>query len=108
VGGVMPGGGAAASASGPAGGSGSAHLTKDEMKTALHILLPVKSWLHNPGWRQRLRLAVIPYGLLPMAFIAYYQNSTNFNTPGWVYSLYIAPLWAFVFWLLIRPGPLNK
>ena len=29
-------------------------------------------------------------------------------TLGWVYCLYVAPLWALVFWFLIRPGPLTR
>jgi RsiW-degrading membrane proteinase PrsW (M82 family) len=80
----------------------------DEIATALHILVPVRSWLHDPGWRQFLRLLVIPYGLLPLIFIALFASSDNLATPGWAYSLYIAPLWAIVFWLLIRPGPVGR
>jgi RsiW-degrading membrane proteinase PrsW (M82 family) len=80
----------------------------DEIATALHILLPVRSWLHDPGWRQFLRLLVIPYGLLPLIFIALFASSSNLSTPGWAYSLYIAPLWAIAFWLLIRPGKVER
>jgi RsiW-degrading membrane proteinase PrsW (M82 family) len=76
----------------------------DNLKTALGILVPVKSWLKNPGWRQTLRLLVIPYALLPLSFIALYANSGNLTTPGWAYSLYVAPLWLIAFWFLIRPG----
>ena len=80
----------------------------DELATALHILVPIRSWLHDPGWRQFVRLLVIPYGLLPLVFIALFASSNDLATPGWAYSLYIAPLWAIVFWLLIRPGPLGR
>jgi RsiW-degrading membrane proteinase PrsW (M82 family) len=80
----------------------------DELATALHILVPIRSWLHDPGWRQFIRLLVIPYGLLPLVFIALFASSNNLSTPGWAYSLYIAPLWAIVFWLLIRPGPVGR
>ncbi|MGH3420565.1 MAG: PrsW family glutamic-type intramembrane protease, partial [Streptosporangiaceae bacterium] len=80
----------------------------DEIATALHILVPIRSWLHDPGWRQFVRLLVIPYGLLPLVFIALFASSNDLSTPGWAYSLYIAPLWAIVFWLLIRPGPVGR
>jgi RsiW-degrading membrane proteinase PrsW (M82 family) len=80
----------------------------DELATALHILVPIRSWLHDPGWRQFVRLLVIPYGLLPLVFIALFASSNDLSTPGWAYSLYIAPLWAIVFWLLIRPGPVER
>ncbi len=81
--------------------------SKDELATALQILIPVKSWLKDPGWRQGLRLLVITYALLPPVFIALFASSGNLATPGWAYSLYIAPLWAIGFWLLIRPGPIR-
>jgi RsiW-degrading membrane proteinase PrsW (M82 family) len=71
---------------------------------AINILVPVKSWLSDPGWRQWGRLLVIVYGLLPIIYLQLFANSTKFSTPGWAYSLYIAPLWAIAFWLLIRPG----
>jgi RsiW-degrading membrane proteinase PrsW (M82 family) len=80
----------------------------DEIAIALHILVPIRSWLHDPGWRQFTRLLVIPYGLLPLIFIALFASSSNLSTPGWAYSLYIAPLWAIVFWLLIRPGQVTR
>jgi RsiW-degrading membrane proteinase PrsW (M82 family) len=70
--------------------------------------MPVKSWFHDRGWRDRVRLAVIPYALLPLLFGNLLQGSANLTTPGWAYSLYIAPLWAFAFWLLIRPGRLGR
>jgi RsiW-degrading membrane proteinase PrsW (M82 family) len=80
----------------------------DELATALHILVPIRHWLHDPGWRQFIRLLVIPYGLLPLVFIALFASSNDLSAPGWAYSLYIAPLWAIVFWLLIRPGQLAR
>jgi RsiW-degrading membrane proteinase PrsW (M82 family) len=75
-----------------------------ELAEAVHILFPVRSWLHLTPWRQGLRLLVIVYALLPLVFLAIFANSQSLTTPGWAYSLYIAPLWAIGFWLLIRPG----
>ena len=45
----------------------------DEIATALHILFPLQSWLHDSGWRQGLRLLVIAYALLPLIFLAVAQ-----------------------------------
>ncbi len=75
----------------------------DELTTALRILFPVQSWLHNSGWRQGLRLAVIAYALLPLIFLLVLSSSSDLSAPGWAYSLYVAPLWAAGFWMLIRP-----
>jgi RsiW-degrading membrane proteinase PrsW (M82 family) len=77
---------------------------RDDLATAFQILVPVRSWLRHPGWRRGLPLLVIVYGLLPLVFIAVFSSSSDLTTPGWAYSLYIAPLWAIAFWLLIRPG----
>jgi|SRR5215472_1526849 len=104
-----PPGGAPPAAAGSAGGPGPGMPgSRDELVTAFQILVPVKSWLTDPGWRQGLRLLVIPYALLPLVFLALFSSSGNLSTPGWAYSLYIAPLWAIAFWLLIRPGPVTK
>jgi RsiW-degrading membrane proteinase PrsW (M82 family) len=73
---------------------------------AFEILVPVKSWLKDAGWRQGLRLLVIVYALLPLVFLAIFSSSRSLSTPGLAYSLYIAPLWAIAFWLLLRPGKL--
>ena len=40
-------------------------------------------------------------------FIAVFASSQDLATPGWAYSLYIAPLWAIGFWMLIRPGTIR-
>jgi RsiW-degrading membrane proteinase PrsW (M82 family) len=80
----------------------------DELATAFQILVPVKSWLTDPGWRQGIRLLVIPYALLPLVFLALFRSSGDPSTPGWAYSLYVAPLWAIAFWLLIRPGAIGR
>ncbi len=80
----------------------------EEMATALRILFPVHSWLHDAGWRQGLRVLVIAYALLPLIFLALLSSSSDLSAPGWAYSLYVAPLWAMGFWLLIRPGKLGK
>ncbi len=79
----------------------------DVMK-AINILVPIKSWLTDSGWRSGPRLLVIPYALLPLLFLVLFNSSTSLTTPGWAYSLYIAPLWLLVFWLLIRPGHIGR
>ena len=76
----------------------------DELATAFEILIPVRTWLRDAGWRQGLRLLVIAYALLPLLFLALLSSSSSLGTPGFAYSLYIAPLWAIAFWLLLRPG----
>jgi RsiW-degrading membrane proteinase PrsW (M82 family) len=76
--------------------------------TAVHILVPIRSWLKDPGWKQGARLLVIAYGLLPSLFVVLFSATTNRSAPGWAYSLAIAPLWAVAFWLLIRPGHITK
>ena len=83
-------------------------LTGDEISTALGILFPVRSWLHDSGWRQGLRVLVIVYALLPLIFLALFSSSSDLSTPGWAYSLYVAPLWVMGFWMLIRPGRVGK
>jgi RsiW-degrading membrane proteinase PrsW (M82 family) len=79
-----------------------------DFATAVHILVPVRSWLKDPGWKQGSRLLVIAYGLLPSLFVVLFSGTTNVNVPGWAYSLAIAPLWAVAFWLLIRPGRITR
>jgi RsiW-degrading membrane proteinase PrsW (M82 family) len=64
--------------------------------------------MHDKGWRQWVRLAFIPYGLLPLVYLAMLTNSTNLSAPGWAYSLYVAPMWIMGFWMLIRPGPVGR
>jgi RsiW-degrading membrane proteinase PrsW (M82 family) len=91
-----------------AGAPGQHPATTHELLSAVHILLPVKSWLTNRGWRTGWRILVIPYALLPLIFLQLYSNTTNPATPGWAYSLYVAPLWAIAFYLLIRPGRLGR
>jgi RsiW-degrading membrane proteinase PrsW (M82 family) len=76
----------------------------DELATAFEILIPVKTWLRDAGWRQGLRLLVIAYALLPLVFLALFSSSSSLGVPGFAYSLYVAPLWAIAFWLLLRPG----
>src|ERR1022692_464239 len=79
-----------------------------DFATAVHILLPVRSWLKDPGWKQGSRLLVIAYGLLPSLFVVLFSATHDLSAPGWAYSLAIAPLWAVTFWVLIRPGPITK
>jgi protease PrsW len=80
----------------------------DAMKEALRILIPIGGWVQNPSWRQGWRLLFIVYALLPLVFLIVFASSGSESAPGWAYSLYIAPLWAFAFWYLIRPGPVTK
>jgi RsiW-degrading membrane proteinase PrsW (M82 family) len=76
----------------------------DELVTAFEILIPVKTWLKDARWHQGLRLLVIAYALLPLLFLALLSSSSSLGVPGFAYSLYVAPLWAIAFWLLLRPG----
>ncbi len=76
----------------------------DEVVLAFEILVPVKTWLRDSGWRQGLRLLVIAYALLPLVFLALFSSSSSLAVPGFAYSLYVAPLWVIAFWLLVRPG----
>jgi RsiW-degrading membrane proteinase PrsW (M82 family) len=92
----------------PASAAAADGLTGDGLGTALRILFPVQSWLHDSGWRQGLRLLVIAYALLPLIFLALLSDSSDLSSPGWAYSLYIAPLWGMGFWMLIRPGRVGK
>ncbi len=79
-----------------------------DFATAVHILVPVRSWLKDTGWKQGSRLLVIAYGLLPSLFVVLFSTTSDLSAPGWAYSLAIAPLWAVAFWLLIRPGQITK
>ena len=79
-----------------------------DFATAVHILVPVRSWLKDSGWKQGARLLVIAYGLLPSLFVVLLSATHDLSAPGWAYSLAIAPLWAVAFWLLIRPGHITK
>jgi RsiW-degrading membrane proteinase PrsW (M82 family) len=90
----------------PGAGPGPAHPpgVGDELVMAFEILVPIKTWLTDAGWRQGLRLLVIAYALLPLVFLALLSSSSSLAVPGFAYSLYIAPLWAIAFWLLLRPG----
>jgi RsiW-degrading membrane proteinase PrsW (M82 family) len=92
----------------PPGGTVGGLGGESGLGTALGILFPIQGWLHDPGWRQGLRLLVIAYALLPLIFLALLSSSNDLSAPGWAYSLYIAPLWTMGFWLLIRPGHVGK
>jgi hypothetical protein len=84
------------------------HSTALDYGKAFDILLPLKSWFTDRGWGQLIRLAFIPYALLPVIYLVAFAKSTNLATPGWAYSLYVAPLWLVGFWFLFRPGPIRK
>ena len=75
---------------------------------ALRILVPMGAWLRDPAMRQWPRLLVTAYALTPLILLIVLQHNADLVTLGWVYCLYVAPLWALVFWFLIRPGPLGR
>lgn len=83
-------------------------VTKLERGSFFETLVPIQSWLHDKSWRQGFRLLIIPYALLPLLFLQIFSMSRSLATPGWAYSLYVAPLWLFAFWYLIRPPRWSK
>jgi RsiW-degrading membrane proteinase PrsW (M82 family) len=94
-----PAGHAARKASDPLGG---------QLIGALRILVPMGAWLRDPAMRQWPRLLVAAYALTPLVLLIVLQRNADLVTLGWVYCLYVAPLWALVFWFLIQPGPLTR
>jgi len=90
---------AARKASDPLGG---------QLVGAVRILVPIGAWLRDPAMRQWPRLLVTAYALTPLVLLIVLQHNADLVTLGWVYCLYVAPLWALVFWFLIRPGPLER
>ena len=78
-------------------------LNSEQIKRALHILFPYRSWIENAGWRSRTRLLFLVYAMLPVLFLVAFLNTTNFQTLGWVYAIYTAPVWLAAFWYLIKP-----
>lgn len=85
-----------------------ADLAGGNIFTALRMLVPIASWVRDPAFRQWYRLLVAVYALAPVVMLVELQHTTSLTTLGWVYCLYVAPLWALVFWFLIRPGPLGR
>jgi RsiW-degrading membrane proteinase PrsW (M82 family) len=83
-------------------------LSQLDQGSFFETLIPVKSWLHDRGWRQGIRLLIIPYALLPLIFLQLFSTSTSLSSPGWAYSLYVAPLWLLTFWYLIRPPQIGR
>ena len=65
---------------------------------ALRVLIPITAWLRDPAMRQWQRLLVAMYALTPLVLLIVLQHTANLVTLGWVYCLYVAPLWAIVFW----------
>jgi RsiW-degrading membrane proteinase PrsW (M82 family) len=92
------------------GAAGGAVAAQQQYTTGsfFQTLVPIQGWLHDRGWRQGSRLLMIPYGLLPLIFLGLFSMSGNLHTPGWAYSLYIAPLWLMAFWYLIRPPKVTR
>ncbi len=83
-------------------------LSQLDTGSFFETLIPVKSWLHDRGWRQGIRLLIIPYALLPLIFLQVFSTSMSLSSPGWAYALYVAPLWLLTFWYLIRPPVIGK
>jgi RsiW-degrading membrane proteinase PrsW (M82 family) len=79
-----------------------------EKGSFFQTLIPVRSWLHDRGWRQGLRLLIIPYALLPLLYLGFFEHASSLSAPGWAYGLYVAPLWLIAFWYLIRPGHIAR
>lgn len=92
----------------PPPGQAGIPLSELDRGSFLETLIPIQSWLHDRGWRQGMRLLIIPYALLPLIFLQVFSTSTSLRSPGWAYSLYIAPLWLLTFWYLIRPPVIRK
>lgn len=79
-----------------------------DLGSFFQTLVPIKSWLKDPGWHQGLRLMIIPYALLPLIFLQIFSNAHSLTTPGWAYSIYVAPLWLIAFWYFVRPPKWNR
>jgi RsiW-degrading membrane proteinase PrsW (M82 family) len=45
---------------------------------------------------------------LPLIFLQVFSTSTSLSSPGWAYSLYVAPLWLLTFWYLIQPPVIGQ
>jgi RsiW-degrading membrane proteinase PrsW (M82 family) len=84
-------------------GGGLGSIDSDQVRRALRILFPYRSWIENAGWHQGIRALFVVYAMLPVIFVTVFWNTTNFQTLGWVYALYTAPVWLLVFWYLIKP-----
>jgi RsiW-degrading membrane proteinase PrsW (M82 family) len=99
-----PSGAMAPPAPGPRAKAGAfASVDSDQIKRALRVLFPYRSWIENAGWHQGIRALFVVYAMLPVIFVTVFWNTTNFQTLGWVYALYTAPVWLLVFWYLIKP-----
>jgi RsiW-degrading membrane proteinase PrsW (M82 family) len=83
-------------------------VASGQLTSALRILVPAGAWLRDPAMRRWQRLLVVAYALTPLVLLIVLQHNGDLVTLGWVYCLYVAPLWAMVFWYLIRPGPVTK
>lgn len=96
-------GAAAPEAPGPRPAPARGGLTADQVKRALQILVPYRSWIENAGMRSYVRVLFLLYAMLPPLFAVVFLNTTDFQTLGWVYAIYITPLWLLAFWFLIKP-----
>lgn len=96
-------GAAAPEAPGPRPAPARGGLTADQVKRALQILVPYRSWIENAGMRSYVRVLFLLYAMLPPLFAVVFLNTTDFQTLGWVYAIYTAPIWLLAFWFLIKP-----
>jgi RsiW-degrading membrane proteinase PrsW (M82 family) len=92
----------------PGKGPRPADLAGGNILTALRMLVPIAAWIKDPAFRKWYRVLVAVYALAPVIMLVQLQHTTSLTTLGWVYCLYVAPLWALVFWFLIRPGQLGR
>jgi RsiW-degrading membrane proteinase PrsW (M82 family) len=92
----------------PPGGHPKAPVSVYELQGALRMLVPIKRWVKDPVMRDWLRILVTVYAIVPLILEVVLAKDQDLATLGWAYCLYVAPLWALVFWYLIRPGKLTK
>jgi RsiW-degrading membrane proteinase PrsW (M82 family) len=84
------------------------HMSGTEIRSALHILVPFKSWLRDRDLRSWYRLLVAIYGLIPVGAVAFFSGSLQPNQLAEISGIYFAPIWMVVFWYLIKPGRLGR
>lgn len=83
-------------------------MSGEEVRSALHILVPFKSWLRDRNLRSWYRLLVAVYGMLPVGALAFFSGSLQPHQLAEITAIYFAPLWILVFWYLIKPGRLGR
>ena len=88
------------------------HSGQEVTKEIISIFFPISSWLKNKKLFELPRILVAVYGLAPIAFLAIFlSGSSSGATLGqfsWAFSLFFAPLWAIIFWYIIKPGKITS